>query len=75
MDKTHREDANTVSNMLKISGIDDAFETHVPYEGLEYCLAAVSHTKPRDHPGIISKLCKDPNIKSVTKLTLEESPF
>ena len=75
MDKTHSEDANTINRMLNILGIDDAFETHVPYEGREYCLAAVSHTKLRDHQGIRSKLLKDSNIKSVKKLTLEESPF
>mgnify|MGYP001585075926 CR=1 FL=1 len=75
MDKTHVEDANTINRMLKISGIDDAFETHVPYGGQEYCLAAVSHSKPRDHQRIMSKLLKDTNVKSVKKLTLEESPF
>ena len=75
MDKTHKADAETVARILKISGIDDSFETHVPYEEHEYCLAVVSHSKPHEHKKIVSKLLKDPNIKSVKKLTLEETPF
>jgi|CXWL01.1.fsa_nt_gi hypothetical protein len=75
MDKTHLEDPKTITHLLKISGIDDAFETHVPYGREEYCIAAISHSKPRDHQRIITKLLKDNNIKSVKKLTLEESPF
>ena len=75
MDKTHIEDANTVNRMLKITGVDDAFETHVPYRGQEYCLVAMSYSKPREHQRIISKLLKDSNVKSVKKLTFEESPF
>lgn len=75
MDKTHSQDPKTIRWMLNVSGISDAFETHVPYKGQEYCLAAVSNSKPRDHERIRLKLLKDPNVKSVKKVTLEESPF
>lgn len=75
MDKSHIDDAKTVSRIMTIPGIDDAFETHVPYKGEEYCIAAVSHSKMRDHKKIMSKLMKDSNIKSVKKLLLEETPF
>ena len=75
MHKDHSQDAITVTHMMKIQGIDDAFETHVPYKGHEFCLAATSHSKPREHKRIISKLLKDSNIKSVKMLSLEDSPF
>lgn len=75
MNKNHLDDANTVIRIMKIPEIDNAFETHVPYKGHEYCLAAISHSKPREHKKIISKLLKDSNIKSVKKLLPEETPF
>ena len=75
MDKSHAEDAVTIHRILKIRGIDDAFETHVPYHGKEYCLAAMSQSKSRDHAKIVSNLLKDSNIKFVKTLTKEETPF
>lgn len=75
MDKSHAEDAKTVHRMVKIKGIEDAIETHVPYKGKEYCLAAFSHSAKKEHSRIISSLLKDKNIKSIKKLSEEATPF
>ncbi len=75
MDKTHTEDVKTVEHLLRIKGIEDAFETYVSYQDKEYCLAAISLDDSNQHSRIISEIQNDKNIKSIKMLTPEEVPF
>lgn len=76
MDKKHHsEDFKTVTKLKKITGIDDAFETHVRFKGKEYCIAAISHVGKKQHKGITQKIRSDTNVKSVQMLSEKDVPF
>ena len=75
MDKNHAKDTITVKRLLKIKGIEDAFETHVPYQGEEYCLASISFADPSEHKRIISEMKQDKNVKEIKKLSDTQVPF
>lgn len=75
MDKNHTEDAMTIKRLLRIKGIEDAFETHVPYQDEEYCLASISFADPSDHERIILEMQQDKNVKAIKKLTDKQVPF
>ena len=76
MDKIHHaEDRKTVHRLSVIPDIDDIFETHVRYQNQEYCIAAISLTDKKHHKELAQIIKNDPNIKSVTLVDEDKTPF